>query len=136
MYICRDIRLKKLECMENISMTASTGMARLQFVNGQTIHSWSGYGNGHTDLNTLTAVQESHNNILLAASCLTSFQMFLNEQNNYLKGLVSLYRIHPQRTKCNWCAMVSHLDTYLKSTAYKDQCTKALQLTELTPIHN
>ena len=47
------IRLKKLECMENISITASTGMARLQFVNGQTIHSWSGYGNGQTDLNTL-----------------------------------------------------------------------------------
>ena len=34
-------------------MTASTGMSQLQFFNGQTIHHWSGYGDGHTDVNTL-----------------------------------------------------------------------------------
>ena len=78
-------------------------------------------------LDILTPIQESCNNILLAASCLTSFQMFVNEQNNSLKGFVSLYHIPHQGTKCNWCAMVSHLDTYLNSTGYKDQCTKALQ---------
>ena len=32
--------------------------------------------------------------------------------------------------------MVLHLDTYLKSTGYKDQCQKALQLKELTCTHN
>ena len=32
--------------------------------------------------------------------------------------------------------MVLHLDTYLKSTRYKDQCQKALQLQELTSIYN
>ena len=46
--------------MENFSMTASTGMSRLQFVNGQTIHSWSGYGDDHTDLNKLIERIKSH----------------------------------------------------------------------------
>ena len=36
----------------NVSCTASTGMARLQFVSGSTLHLWSGYGDGtlSTDL--------------------------------------------------------------------------------------
>ena len=34
-------------------MTASTGMARLQYVNAQTIHHWSGYCQGLLDVNTL-----------------------------------------------------------------------------------
>ena len=34
-------RQKKVAC------TASTGMARLQFIDGKTLHSWSGYGDGH-----------------------------------------------------------------------------------------
>ena len=62
--------------------------------------------------------------------------MFLTEQYNYLQGLVSQYCIPPQGTKCNWCAMVSHLYTYLKSTGYKDQCPKVLQLRELTSTQN
>ena len=68
MYIFRDIRLKKLESMQNISMTASTGVSRLQFVSGQTIHSWSRYGDGHTDLNMLIErikCHESYKNVKL-----------------------------------------------------------------------
>ena len=34
-------------------MTASTGMSRLQFQHGFTIHSWSGYGDGHIYLEQL-----------------------------------------------------------------------------------
>ena len=41
-------------------MTASTGMSRLQFVNGQTIHHWSGYGDRHADVNTLTDRIRNH----------------------------------------------------------------------------
>ena len=46
--------------MQNISMTASIGMSRLQFVNGQTIHHWSGYGDGHTDVNALVERIRNH----------------------------------------------------------------------------
>ena len=46
--------------MQNISMTASTDTSRLQFVNGQTIHHWSGYGDGHTDVNTLIERIRNH----------------------------------------------------------------------------
>ena len=35
------------------AMTATTGMSRHQFVHGQTIHHWSGYGDGHVDKNTI-----------------------------------------------------------------------------------
>ena len=34
-------------------MTASTGIARLQFTSGQTIYHWCGYGTHHVNLNTL-----------------------------------------------------------------------------------
>ena len=53
-------QIKEIGMHGNISMTASTAMARLQFVNGQTIHSWSGYGDGYTDLNTLIERIQSH----------------------------------------------------------------------------
>ena len=38
---------------KHVAVTASTGIARLQFVNGQTLHHWSGYGDGHVDINIL-----------------------------------------------------------------------------------
>ena len=38
---------------KNVQVTATTGMASLQFVNAKTIHSWSGYGDGHKDINHL-----------------------------------------------------------------------------------
>lgn len=31
----------------HIDVTASTGMSSLQFETGETIHHWSGYGDGH-----------------------------------------------------------------------------------------
>lgn len=38
---------------KQIAVTTSTGMSRLQFPNGDTLHHWSGYGDGHLDLNTI-----------------------------------------------------------------------------------
>ena len=38
---------KELQKEQKVDVTASTGMARLQFANGMTIHHWSGYGDGH-----------------------------------------------------------------------------------------
>ena len=34
-------------------ITASTGIARLHFSGGQTLHHWSSYGDGHLNVNTL-----------------------------------------------------------------------------------
>ena len=34
-------------------VTASTGMSRLQFKEAHTIHSWSGYGDGHVPIDLL-----------------------------------------------------------------------------------
>ena len=36
-----------------VAVTASTGMASLQFSEGQTIHHWSGYGDGHLDVHRI-----------------------------------------------------------------------------------
>ena len=36
-----------------IAVTASTGIARLHFADGLTLHDWSGYGDGHMDINHL-----------------------------------------------------------------------------------
>ena len=56
---------------QHVSITATTGMARLQFMNAMTIHHWSGYGDGHIPIDTLiehimtlTAYQETKNRIL------------------------------------------------------------------------
>ena len=38
---------------KHVSITATTGMARLQFQNAMTIHHWSGYGDGHIPVDTL-----------------------------------------------------------------------------------
>ena len=43
-----------LQTEKKVAVTASTGMTRLQFVGGQTIHHWSGYGDGHEDIHILT----------------------------------------------------------------------------------
>lgn len=43
----------KLQHDKKVFVTASTRMARLQFVDGQTIHHWSGYGDGHEDIQVL-----------------------------------------------------------------------------------
>ena len=74
--------------MQNISMTASTSMSRLQFVNGQTIHHWSGYGDGH-DVNTLIERIRNHGayrnvkmNILLC-DCLVIDEIGLISQKLY-----------------------------------------------------
>lgn len=42
-----------LQDNHKIAVTASTGMARLQFNSGDTLHHWSGYGDGHLDTNTI-----------------------------------------------------------------------------------
>ena len=86
-------------------------------------------------LQTITPVQEVRNNILLNSAKLASFRNFLSEQYHYLYGLVELYRIPPKGTKCNWCVMVAHLDNYLKSTNYKDQCKWALGVVEMDSDH-
>ena len=44
---------KTITNRKNVHVTATTGMAGLQFVNAKTIHSWSGYGDGHKDINHL-----------------------------------------------------------------------------------
>ena len=36
-----------------VAVTASTGIARLHFNHGLTLHDWSGYGDGHLDVNQL-----------------------------------------------------------------------------------
>ena len=51
-FIYRQIR-NELENQHTVYITATTGMARLQFVNAMTIHHWSGYGDGHKDINHL-----------------------------------------------------------------------------------
>ena len=38
---------------KEVSVTATTGMARLQYENAMTIHHWSGYGDGHMNINCL-----------------------------------------------------------------------------------
>lgn len=38
---------------KEVAVTASTGMSRLQFFHGDTLHHWSGYGDGHLDINTI-----------------------------------------------------------------------------------
>ena len=38
---------------KNIAVTASTGIARLHFNHGLTLHDWSGYGDGHLDVKKL-----------------------------------------------------------------------------------
>ena len=60
---------------------------------------------------------------------------FLSEQYHYLCGLVELYRIPPKDTKYNWCVMVAHLDNYVKSTNYKDQCKWASGVVEMDSDH-
>ena len=50
--ICREIR-RQNEQHKNVAIMATTGMARLQFMNGMTIHNWSGYGDGHIPTETL-----------------------------------------------------------------------------------
>ena len=48
----REIR-KELSNRKNVSITVTTGMARLQFQNAMTIHHWSRYGDGHIPVDTL-----------------------------------------------------------------------------------
>lgn len=36
-----------------LAITATTGMARLQFKGAQTLHAWSGYGDGHLGVNRI-----------------------------------------------------------------------------------
>ena len=38
---------------KQVSVTATTGMACLQYENAMTIHHWSGYGDGHVNINKL-----------------------------------------------------------------------------------
>ena len=38
---------------KKIAVTASTGIARLHFKHGLTLHDWSGYGDGHFDVDKL-----------------------------------------------------------------------------------
>ena len=71
MYIYyREIR-KELSKSKHVSITVTTGMARLQFLNAMTIHHWSSYGDGHIPVDTLiehiitlTAYEETKNRIL------------------------------------------------------------------------
>ena len=51
-YTCREIH-KELQKEKKADVTATTGMARLQFVNGMTIHHWSGYGDGNKNVHQL-----------------------------------------------------------------------------------
>ena len=52
-YIFRQIVKKTLAKRKYIAVTASTGIARLHFADGLTLHDWSGYGDGHMDINHL-----------------------------------------------------------------------------------
>ena len=51
-YTFREIH-KELQKDQNVDVTATTGMARLQFAKGMTIHHWSGYGDGHKNVHQL-----------------------------------------------------------------------------------
>lgn len=42
-----------MKSVKKVFVTSSTGMSRLQFHGGQTLHAWSGYGDGHLDYNTI-----------------------------------------------------------------------------------
>ena len=53
LYFCREIKQRMDSKNIKTAMTATTGMSRLQFTHGQTIHHWSSYGDGHVDKNTL-----------------------------------------------------------------------------------
>ena len=86
-------------------------------------------------LEPITPIQQLRNNILLKSTKLPSFRNFLSEQYHYLYGIVELYCIPPKGTKCNWCVIVAQLDNYLKSTNYKDQCKRALQVVEMDSDH-
>ena len=48
-YTCREI-CKELQKDKKVDVTATTGMARLQFANGMIIHHWSGYGDGYKNV--------------------------------------------------------------------------------------
>ena len=66
------------------AMTATTGMSRLQFVHGQTIHHWSGYGDGHVDkiqlLKEYSIMQPTRiSNQTLSVSKTKEFQLFLGQ---------------------------------------------------------
>lgn len=45
--------IEQLQKNKRVAITASTGMSRLQFHNGDTLHHWSGYGDGHLDTQTI-----------------------------------------------------------------------------------
>lgn len=48
--------------LKTTAVTAATGMSRLQFKNGETLHHWSGYGDGHLDINTILSVMQTKSN--------------------------------------------------------------------------
>ena len=45
--------INALSAVRTVAVTASTGIAALQFTHGQTVHSWSGIGDGHTPRTTV-----------------------------------------------------------------------------------
>ena len=81
---------------KRVHVTVSTGMARLQFKNGHTIHSWSGYGDGHVPIaNLLPEIKHSNSytttrNWIMNAEVLIideldySVQRLLKKLNSYV----------------------------------------------------
>ena len=55
LYLCRKI-ISDLSINKKVSVTATTGMARLQYIKAMTIHHWSGYADGHLSADRLIAL--------------------------------------------------------------------------------
>ena len=75
-FIFRQIISELMRRHKNVAVTASTGIARLHFHNGQTLHHWSAYGDGHLHVDqliqdiTLSNIYEKQRECIKKCDCL------------------------------------------------------------------
>ena len=65
-----------------------------------------------------------------------SFHNFIRDAYGTIVDTFETYKIHPKKTKCNWCVMCAVIQDYLTSPTYLAKCCKGFDLVTLTSEHN
>ena len=74
-----------------VDVTASTGISRLHFHNGQTLHHWSGYGDGHLHVDkliqemTISNIYEKQRESIKKCDCLIIDEIGMISEKMFLK---------------------------------------------------